>query len=710
MPVDSRRGVEAGRCRDAAGATSALFASVAVPPSKGVKMSRLIAARACLVMFCVSGQPTLALVGANSSSNARTSRTPHLATNLALNFGACCLANDGCVDNITEPECEETNAGQFLGAGTTCPKEGCPDCDCDGLTDITEITDCVDECVSMGGDHAQCAITCDANDDGIPNPCQDGTLDPDADGTIGDCDGCPDDPQKIEPGICGCGEADVDSDDDGIHDCDDACPNDPLNDTDGDGVCDGIDNCPSEPNPDQLDQDGDGVGDACRECQSVIVCKDTDPCTDDVCIDGICTHIMKNCPQAQICDPDTGDCVDGCETDANCDDRDLCTVDDKCKDGTCFYKPILCDGLATCDPATGKCDGCAEPPGGCSDGSFCNGLEEFDVDGCVCDQGADPCTDPDRVHCDEANDECVECLIDEHCDDGASCTTDSCVGSVCEITPVECPKNQGCDPVDGVCRFCADTPTGMCCNPADGLMTPIDDGNSCTEDLCVSGGTVEHIPFALPPMAEGIASRSIMVTPQPSGSTHPVALHLSSPNFPCLSRFLDGDGTIVDEPVFQTPANWGTVIVTRQDIVPSATDNPTVYEIRAVCDAFDQGTTDAAEAIPYLWGDVNNDRIVDSFDVLCVLDGFRGLFENCSFVAVNLTPCIPDDLMDMFDILSVLDAFGGEPFPCASPCGGGACCEPNSTVCLQLPEEECDGRGWFYQGDGSHCRFNPCHP
>jgi len=149
-------------------------------------------------------------------------------------------------------------------------------------------------------------------------------------------------------------------------------------------------------------------------------------------------------------------------------------------------------------------------------------------------------------------------------------------------------------------------------------------------------------------------------------------------------------------------------MVTDEDIVPSANENPVIYELRAVCDAVDLDTTDAGEAIPFVWGDVNNDGIVDLQDVLCILDGFGGAFPNCPAHAVNLAQCIPDQIIDLFDILMVLDAFGGAPYPCASPCGGGACCEPGTTVCRQLPEEECDAAGWIYHGDGTHCRFNPC--
>jgi len=56
---------------------------------------------------------------------------------------------------------------------------------------------------------------------------------------------CPGDPDKIVPGICGCGVADTD--------------------TDGDGIADCVDNCPSAANADQRNTDGDAFGDACDD-------------------------------------------------------------------------------------------------------------------------------------------------------------------------------------------------------------------------------------------------------------------------------------------------------------------------------------------------------------------------------------------------------------------------------------------------------------
>ena len=52
--------------------------------------------------------------------------------------------------------------------------------------------------------------------------------DTDQDG-VADCnDGCPTDPNKTDPGACGCGKAeDTDTDGDGTADCVDNCPDDP---------------------------------------------------------------------------------------------------------------------------------------------------------------------------------------------------------------------------------------------------------------------------------------------------------------------------------------------------------------------------------------------------------------------------------------------------------------------------------------------------
>jgi hypothetical protein len=64
----------------------------------------------------------------------------------------------------------------------------------------------------------------------------------------GDIDNCPNDPNKTEPGECGCGVPEG---------------NCGVTDADGDNVEDSIDNCPDNANTNQADADSDGLGDVC---------------------------------------------------------------------------------------------------------------------------------------------------------------------------------------------------------------------------------------------------------------------------------------------------------------------------------------------------------------------------------------------------------------------------------------------------------------
>ncbi|MCP4742897.1 MAG: hypothetical protein GY871_11840, partial [Actinomycetales bacterium] len=84
------------------------------------------------------------------------------------------------------------------GSNTICPNV---DCDGNGIEDGDEIADGT-------------ANDCDLN--GVPDACD---PDVDGDGTIDACDGCPEDPNKTDPGTCGCGAEDIDSDGDGLPDC-----------------------------------------------------------------------------------------------------------------------------------------------------------------------------------------------------------------------------------------------------------------------------------------------------------------------------------------------------------------------------------------------------------------------------------------------------------------------------------------------------------
>jgi hypothetical protein len=149
---------------------------------------------------------------------------------------------------------------------------------------------------------------------------------------FGISDQCPDDPDKAEPGACGCGVPDTDSDGDGVPDCNDGCVDNLEldNDADGvgdvcdpdddnDGVVDPADNCALTANSDQADNELDGIGDAC------------DPDDDN---DGVTDGAPDNCPftpnsdQADFDMDSLGDACDGdVDGDLVDDSVDICPFD-----------------------------------------------------------------------------------------------------------------------------------------------------------------------------------------------------------------------------------------------------------------------------------------------------------------------------------------------------------------------------------------------
>ena len=128
----------------------------------------------------------------------------------------------------------------------------------------------------------------DADADNVPDDCDNclgitnfDQIDMDGDGAGDACDGCEFDPNKTDPGVCGCGFPDADPDNDLV------------------AVC--IDNCPDVANANQLDSDGDGLGDACDGCP-------TDPTRT---VPGLCGCNLADDPTDLDADG-VADCADNC--------------------------------------------------------------------------------------------------------------------------------------------------------------------------------------------------------------------------------------------------------------------------------------------------------------------------------------------------------------------------------------------------------------
>jgi len=203
-------------------------------------------------------------------------------------------------------------------------------------------------------------------------------------------DDCPGDPDKIDPGACGCGVPDLDSDGDGALDCNESCDDDPLKtspgacgcgvpdvDSDGDGALDCVELCdddPSKTSPDacgcgvaDLDSDGDGAFDCVESC-------DDDP--------------LKTSPGACGCGvPDvdadgdtTPDCLDDCPSDP------AKTTPGRCGCG-------VAESDADADGTPDCLDGCPADPAKIVPGACGCGVMDVDSDGDLTADCLDGCPD-----------------------------------------------------------------------------------------------------------------------------------------------------------------------------------------------------------------------------------------------------------------------------------------------------------------------------
>ncbi len=211
----------------------------------------------------------------------------------------------------------------------------------------------------------------------------------------------------------------------------------------------------------------------------------------------------------------------------------------------------------------------------------------------------------------------VDCYQQGHCDDGLLCSgIESCDGRFCQAGPDPCP--------DGICD---------------------EDLPGCLSGLC------DAPTVAVP------GSRYISVTP-PAG-VDPIALKVTgdpaSPEVSCVSMYVQADGSLGVDAVYQAPDSWGTIQVHDGAVQPGA-----LYRVRADCGL--PGTPDLSlgeTATTWLHGDVDHNGINNFNDIMHEVQGFQGNFDWATLEALDLVPCMPNGVIDFNDINEAVRGFQG---------------------------------------------------
>ncbi|OWY73062.1 hypothetical protein B7486_01575 [cyanobacterium TDX16] len=238
------------------------------------------------------------------------------------------------------------------------------DCNCNNINDAQDISGGESGDCNTNGVPDECENGADCDTDGVPDLCE---PDSDADGTPDDCDGCPNDANKIEPGFCGCGVSEADSDSDGVLDCKDVCPgSDDTLDCDTDGIPDGCESdCDSNGVPDdcEVDCNSNGMADVCEVFDDCNTNGVPDACEPDSDSDGVIDDCDACAGQDDHLDTDNDgipDCADVCPTAGDSDGDGVEDCQDKCPSDPNKIEPGECgcgvadtdsddDGVADCN-------------------------------------------------------------------------------------------------------------------------------------------------------------------------------------------------------------------------------------------------------------------------------------------------------------------------------------------------------------------------
>ncbi len=424
------------------------------------------------------------------------------------------------------------------------------------------------------------------------------------------------------------------------------------------------------------------------QCNTNADCEDQNPCTNQTCNTSTHLCVFTNnvgaaCDDGLFCTPNDA-CSLACVGGTNA--GKACTSSANCPGGTCGTSAVCIGGTAAKCTGNGTCVGGSNPGAACTSHAQCtNGW----------------CTA--TTTCDEANDRCAQCLVSTSCKDNNICTQDVCDASgMCQNPAVNCDDGLSCttdtcaivtlNPPVSECRhtannaacatnlfcsakFCdptanpATVPTGCVfgnqCVSANG--NPCDNPATCNEAADNCGG-------CLPPTVVSTGSRYLKITPNVAQGATPVAVLLegdcADSNVACVSKYLsprcvggsnDGANCLVDaecgklcvgglnngspcttdancvagtcrgtcekgvvgnSAAFMTASSWGTVQAHAGEFRPNGN-----YLVYSICNFGGTPVVSAPTAVKTpRWGDCNGDNLVDFGDISALVNAFKNVY------------------------------------------------------------------------------------
>jgi len=182
--------------------------------------------------------------------------------------------------------------------------------------------------------------------------------------------------------------------------------------------------------------------------------------------------------------------------------------------------------------------------------------------------------------------------------------------------------------------------------------------------------TVSEPAACLPPDVIGEGSKTLNITPV---GADPMALLVTGipqdSTVACVSAYVQANGTLGPNPVFQLPSAWGTIGARGLEIIPGKT-----YRVQSNCGSPGNPSLSLpATGTTWVWGDVASpqNNLANFADVLAVIRAFQNDLTTVTIARADIEPCLPNRVVNFSDVLRDVKALQGVSYTavgCASPC------------------------------------------